>query len=72
MVSEQPHPRESRDALTVPPQTWQCNAHSGIGSEGPTPSHPGGWRHPSIQAALISAAATVIGAIVSVVLVKVL
>lgn len=72
MSSEQPHPRASRDAPTVPPQAWQCNVYRRVGSQEPTPNHPGGWRHPSIQAALISAAATVISAIVSVLLIKVL
>jgi hypothetical protein len=68
MTGEPPHPRESRDAHTVPGRALPCNASLG---EEPTHSCER-WRHPSILAALISATATVIAAVISVVLIKVL
>lgn len=56
-------PNASRDAFTVPPYAWQCNAHDEAGAEEPTRRNREVWRHPLTLAALITASASLISAL---------
>ncbi|GGQ99957.1 hypothetical protein [Streptomyces flaveolus] len=70
------HPSASRDACNVTHKVLHCNARTAADHDRPAGRSREAWRHPSIVAALIGAAATVtaavITAVVSVMLVKML